>query len=116
MRYTAHGVSLSAGAPSQWPAMPNSGSVNQMLPSRAQTMSLGEFSRLPSKRSASTVIEPSYSVRVTRRVRCSQASSRPWRSRARPLALFDGARNTAVLPLHSSQRRMRLLGMSLNSR
>ena len=96
--------------------MPNIGSVNQMLPSRAQTMSLGEFSRLPSKRSASTVIEPSYSVRVTRRVRCSQPISRPWRSRAWPLALFDGWRNTLVAPVVSSQRRMRLFGMSLTSR
>ncbi len=96
--------------------MPNSGSVNQMLPSLAQTMSLGEFSRLPSKRSASTVIAPSYSVRVMRRVRCSQASSRPCRSRASPLAWFDGARNTLVAPEQSSQRRTRLFGMSLNSR
>ena len=96
--------------------MPNSGSVNHSAPSLAQTMSLGEFNRLPLKVSASTVTLPSYSVRVTRRVRCSQASSRPWRSRARPLAKFDGARNTLVALVHSSQRRMRLFGMSDKSR
>ena len=48
-------------------------------------------------------MRPSYSVRVTRRVPCSQASSRPWRSRARPLAWFDGWRKAltradAVVP------------------
>ena len=41
-----------------------SGSVNQIEPSDFTTTSLGELSRLPSKLSASTVIEPSYSVRV----------------------------------------------------
>ena len=114
--YTAIGSSLGAGRPSQWPRMPNSGSVNQIEPSRAQTMSLGELSRLPSKRSASTVMLPSYSVRVTRRVRCSQLTRRPCMSRAWPLAWLDGQRSTLVCPEHSSQRRMRLFGMSLTSR
>ena len=67
--------------------MPNSGSVNQMVSSDLTTMSFGAFSRLPSNLSASTVILPSFSVRVTRRVtECSQVTSRPWRSRALPLA------------------------------
>ena len=96
--------------------MPNGGSVNQMLPSRAQTMSFGELSRLPSKRSASTVMPPSYSVRVTRRVRCSQVRRRPCRSRQLPFALFDGLRKSLTAPEASSQRRMRLLGMSDTSR
>jgi len=47
---------------------------------------------LPSKESISTVIEPSYSVRVTRRPPCSQVTSRPCRSRVLPLAKFDGLR------------------------
>src|SRR4029434_7715888 len=54
--------------------MPKGGSVNQIEPSDLQTMSFGELSGLLSKRSAMTVIEPSYSVRVTRRVSCSGAS------------------------------------------
>jgi hypothetical protein len=37
--------------------MPKGGSVNQIDPSNLQTMSFGELSGLPSKRSASTVIE-----------------------------------------------------------
>jgi hypothetical protein len=40
----------------------------------------------------STVMVPSYSVRVTRRLSCSQVTSRPWRSRVLPLAKFDGVR------------------------
>ena len=64
----------------------------------------------------STVIVPSYSVRVTRRASCSQVTSRPCRSRVLPLALFDGLRNTLTAPVSSSQRMMRLLGMSLHSR
>jgi hypothetical protein len=47
MRYTPCGSSGVAGSPSHQPMMPKGGSVNQMLPSRAQTMSLGEFSGLP---------------------------------------------------------------------
>jgi len=96
--------------------MPKTGSENQIEPSDAQTMSFGELKRLPSKRSARTVIDPSYSVRVMRRARCSQAISRPWRSRASPLEWFDGWRKTERPPVVSSQRRIRLLGMSLNSR
>ena len=96
--------------------MPKRGSVNQIEPSDFTTTSFGEFSRLPSKRSQITVIVPSYSVRVTRRLRCSQVTSRPCRSRVLPLALLDGLRNTLVAPVSSSQRSMRLLGMSLHSR
>src|SRR5215470_15766139 len=96
--------------------MPNGGSVNQIAPSDLQTMSLGELSGFPSKLSAITVIEPSYSVRVTRRVSCSQVTSRPCRSRVLPLALFEGLRNTLTAPVSSSQRIMRLLGMSLHNR
>src|ERR1700704_5227630 len=82
--------------------MPNGGSVNQIEPSDLQTMSFGELSGLPSKRSAITVIEPSCSVRVTRRESCSQVSRRPWRSRVLPLALFEGLRNTLTAPVSSS--------------
>jgi hypothetical protein len=46
---------------------------------RRRTTSFGELSRLPSNRSRMTVIEPSYSVRVTRRLSCSQVTSRSWR-------------------------------------
>src|SRR6516164_45525 len=70
--------------------MPNGGSVNQIESSDLTTMSLGELSGLPSNLSISTLTLPSYSVRVTRRVSCSQVTSRPWRSRVLPLALFDG--------------------------
>ena len=66
--------------------------MNQIESSDFTTTSFGELSRLPSKRSISTVMVPSYSVRVTRRVSCSQVTSRPWRSRVLPLALFDGLR------------------------
>ena len=41
-----------------------------------------------------TVIEPSCSVRVTRRVWCSQVTRRPSRSRVLPLEKLDGARKT----------------------
>src|SRR5258707_11226255 len=65
--------------------MPNNGSVNQIESSDFTTMSFGAFSRLPSKLSASTVILPSFSVRVMRRVtECSQVTRRPWRSLAIP--------------------------------
>lgn len=80
------------------------------------TKSLGELSRLPSNRSASTVISPSYSVRVTRRVRCSQEIRWPWRSRVVPFAWFDGLRSTPTAPVASSQCTSRLLGMSLQMR
>ena len=90
--------------------------MNQIDPSDRQTMSFGEFSGLPSYRSAITVIVPSYSVRVTRRVSCSQVSSRPCRSRVLPLALFDGWRNTLTAPVSSSHFMSRLLGMSLHRR
>ena len=96
--------------------MPKSGSVNQIEPSDFTTTSFGEFSRLPSKVSISTVIVPSYSVRVTRRPPCSQVTSRPWRSRVLPLAKFDGLRKMLTAPVSSSHLMMRLLGMSLHNR
>src|ERR1043165_6159982 len=96
--------------------MPNGGSVNQIEPSDLHTMSLGELSGLPSKRSAITVMLPSYSVRVTRRASCSQVRSRPCRSRVLPIALLEGLRNTLTAPVSSSHLRMRLLGMSLQRR
>src|SRR3977135_4312991 len=102
MRYTECGNSGVALSPSHSPPMPNGGSVNQIEPSDLQTISLGELKRLPLKLSAKTVILPSYSVRVTRRVRCSQLSNRPWRSRVLPLAKLDVCRNTPQARLASS--------------
>ncbi len=96
--------------------MPNGGSVNQIVSSDLTTTSFGELSGLPSNLSISTVMVPSYSVRVTRRASCSQVTSRPWRSRVLPLALFDGWRKTLTRPVSSCQRMMRLLGMSLHTR
>src|SRR3954447_22205501 len=98
--------------------MPNIGSVNQIEPSDLTTTSFGELSGLPStppKRLQITVIVPSCSVRVTCLPPCSQVTSRPWRSRVLPLAWFDGLRKTLTWPVSSSQRRMRLFGMSLHS-
>src|SRR5215475_9546896 len=95
--------------------MPKGGSENQIEPSDLTTTSFGELSGLPSNLSISTVIVPSYSVRVTRRPSCSQVIRRPWRSRVLPLAWFDGLRYTEVRPVSSSHFRMRLLGMSLHS-
>ncbi len=96
--------------------MPYGGSVNQMEPSDRHTTSFGELSRLPSKLSAITVMLPSYSVRVTRRVRCSQVSSRPCLSRVSPFELLAGCRNTLTCPVGSSHRMILLFGMSLHSR
>ena len=96
--------------------MPNSGSVNQMESSDFTITSLGELSGLPSKLSASTVMLPSCSVRVTRRVPCSQVTKRPCRSRVLPFAWSDGLRNTLTTPVSSSHRMIRLLGMSLHSK
>ena len=48
--------------------------------------------RARSEWSISTVILPSYSVRVIRRVSCSQVTRRPWRSRRLPLAWLEGSR------------------------
>src|SRR5260370_1103940 len=95
--------------------MPKGGSVNHTLSSDFTTTSLGELSRLFSKRSIRTVTVPSYSVRVTRRLSCSQVTSRPWRSRVLPLEWFDGLRKTEAAPVSSSQRMIPLLGMSLQS-
>src|SRR5215467_331118 len=96
--------------------MPGVGSVNQIEPSDLTTMSFGELSGFPSNLSISTVTVPSYSVRVTRRVSCSQVTRRPWRSRVLPFALFDGLRKTLTAPVSSSHRKIRLFGMSLHSR
>src|SRR5207249_2732794 len=89
---------------------------NQIEPSDFTTTSFGEFSRLPPKESISTVIEPSYSVRVTRRPPCSQVTSRPWRSRVLPLAKLEGLRKTLTAPVSSSHLMMRWFGISLHSR
>src|SRR5579872_3482494 len=96
--------------------MPKRGSVNQIEPSDFTTTSFGELSRLPSKRSQITVMEPSYSVRVTRRVRCSQVTSRPCRSRVLPLPLFDGLRKIPTAPDSSSHFSILLFGISLQIR
>ena len=96
--------------------MPEGGSVNQIVSSDLTTTSLVPLSGLPSNLSISTVMVPSYSVRVMRRPLCSQVISRPWRSRVLPLAWFEGLRKMLTRPLSSSQRMMRLLGMSLQSR
>src|SRR5271156_4915957 len=96
--------------------MPNTGSVNQIDPSDFTTTSFGEFSFLPLYLSARTVMAPSYSVRVTRRPRCSQVTSRPCRSRVLPLAFHEVLRKMLTVPVSSSHFRMRSLGMSLHSR
>src|SRR6218665_2123707 len=95
--------------------MPNGGSVNHTLPSDFTTTSFGEFNRAASKPSTSVVMLPSYSVRVTRRPRCSQVISRPWRSRVLPLAWPLGWRNTPTAPVASSHFMMRSFGTSLHS-
>ena len=43
-------------------------------------------------------MDPSCSVRLTRRPPLSQVTSRPCRSRVLPLALFEGWRNTLTPP------------------
>src|SRR5262245_3717841 len=96
--------------------MPNGGSVNQIVSSDLTTTSLGELSGLPSNLSISVMMLPSNSVRVRRRVSCSQVTRRPCRSRVLPLALLDGWRKTLILPVSSCQRMMRLLGISLHSK
>src|SRR6266851_5442336 len=96
--------------------MPKGGSENQIESSDFTTTSLGELSGLPSKRPSTTVMLPSYSVRVTRRESCSQVTRRPWRSRVLPLALFDGLRKTLTAPVSSSHFITRLFGMSLHIR
>ena len=53
--------------------------------------------------------------RVTRRVSCSHAIRRPFVSRVRPLARFDGSRST-VTPRPGVYFMRRLLWMSLNRR
>src|SRR5258705_9617913 len=95
--------------------MPKVGSVNQTEPSDLHTMSLGEVSFLFWNESTSVITLPSASVRETRRPPCSQVSRRPWRSRVLPLAYPEGLRNSLTAPLASSQRSMRLFGMSLQT-
>src|SRR5205814_1763773 len=41
---------------------------------------------------------------------------RPWRSRVLPLELLDGLRKTLTVPVSSSQRSIRSLGMSLHTK
>jgi hypothetical protein len=64
--------------------------VNQIEPSAATTASFGEFNLLPVYLSATTAIEPSCSVRVTRRPLCSQVIRRPSRSMVLPFEFIDG--------------------------
>ncbi len=90
--------------------------MNQTAPSPATTTSLGLLNRLPSQRSATTVTEPSSSVRVTRRFPCSHETRRPCRSRVWPFVYPAGERKTLTDPSVSSQRMIRSFGMSLNSR
>ena len=59
---------------------------------------------------------PSYSVLVTRRVPCSQVTSRPRRSRVFPLPLLEGSRKMVTAPVASLQQNIRLSGTSENSR
>jgi hypothetical protein len=96
--------------------MPKGGSVNHTESSDFTTTSFGEFSGLPSNLSMMVVMVPSYSVRETRRVSCSQLTSRPWRSRVLPFAKFEGWRKTLTRPVCSSHFMMRLFGMSLQRR
>src|SRR5215472_5187650 len=86
-----------------------------MQPSDLTTTSLGRLSRRPWKLLATTVMLPSGSCRVTRRLSCSHAISLPCRSRVRPLARFVGSSRTDTPPPGSYFMR-RLLWMSLNSR
>ncbi|MCY1237667.1 hypothetical protein D9M72_503750 [compost metagenome] len=66
--------------------------MNQIDPSERTTTSFGELSRLPFQRSAMVTMLPSCSVRLTRRLPCSQVTSRPCRSVVLPLEKFDGWR------------------------
>ena len=63
-------------------------SLNQIDPSDLTTTSLGAVRRFPSKLSGeeSTVVVPSYSVRVSRCASISHVIRWPWRSRVLPLA------------------------------
>ena len=65
-------------------------SISPVAPSDVTTASFGEFSLLPLYLSAMMVIEPSSSVRVTRRPACSQVIRRPSRSMVLPLEFNDG--------------------------
>src|SRR4051794_41932097 len=97
--------------------MPKSGSVNQMLSSDLTTMSFGALSRLPSNLSASTVILPSFSVRVMRRgTQCSQVTSRPWRARAWAVGELALGRETEGWVGFSSDFLMGVLGGSGDKR
>ena len=86
-----------------------------MQPSDLTTTSFGRLSRRPWKLLATTVMLPSSSCRVTRRVSCSQATSRPCRSRVSPLARLVGSWNSDTPPPGTYFIRL-LLWMSLNSR
>src|SRR5260370_39601276 len=86
-----------------------------MQPSDLTTTSFGRLSWRPWKLLATTVVLPSSSRRVTRRLSCSQAISRPCRSRVRPLARLVGPRNSDT-PLPGSYFIRRLLWTSLDRR
>src|SRR5215469_16468221 len=86
-----------------------------MQPSDLTTTSLGRLSWRPWKLLATTVMLPSSSCRVTRRESCSQATSRPCRSRVKPLARLVGSSSNDT-PLPGSYFMRRLLWMSLNTR
>src|SRR5260370_41869447 len=96
--------------------MPNGGSENQIESSDLTDTSFGELRRLPSKRSISTVIDPSYSVRVIRRVSCSPLVRRPWRAGVVPFACFEGLRYATTPPGCSFHPITELLGISLQLR
>ncbi len=98
--------------PSRSERMPYGGSVNQIVPSRLTTTSLGELRRPPAWRSTSPTRLPSSSVRAMRRLPCSQWTMRPSRSSVLPLVKSFGARTTRS-PCVSLHWRARSLGISL---
>ena len=62
-----------------------SGAIDALMKLDAAALSAELTRRFQGRLGAMTVIEPSCSVRVTRRVSCSQVISRPSRSRVLPL-------------------------------
>src|SRR5437899_6562313 len=90
--------------------MRKGGSVNQTEPSDLHTTSLGELRDLPSWRSATVVMVPSYSVRDTRRPPCSHVTSRPCRSRVLPSVTNIGVREFELVAKEGAHR-LRLRGV-----
>jgi hypothetical protein len=86
-----------------------------MAPLEWTERSFGLLSSLPSWWLASTVIEPSFSVRVSRLEECSQASKRPCASQASPFVCWHGLRKVVTPPFSLHLRRWSP-GMSLKSR